>query len=123
MAAAGFNVIADNCDAACFFQQRLPALDYDLAMYINTASPDPDGHRRSWRAIQVPSEENGNQGQNSTGWCNEEASAIMNEADQTLDEGAARRPRAPDRRLPRRGFGHAPAVPVPEHRRMAHRQA
>ena len=42
MAAAGFNVIADNCDAACFFQQRLPALDYDLAMYINTASPDPE---------------------------------------------------------------------------------
>ena len=38
---AGFNVVADNCDAACYFQQRLPALDYDLAMYINTASPDP----------------------------------------------------------------------------------
>ena len=38
---AGFNVVADNCDAACVFQQRLPALDYDLAMYINTAPPDP----------------------------------------------------------------------------------
>ena len=43
--AAGFNVVPDNCDAACVFQQRLPALDYDLAMYINTAQPDPDGHR------------------------------------------------------------------------------
>ena len=38
---AGFNVIADNCDAACVFQKRLPALDYDLGMYIQTASPDP----------------------------------------------------------------------------------
>ena len=39
---AGFNVVADNCDAACVFQQRLPALDYDLAMYINTAAAGPD---------------------------------------------------------------------------------
>jgi len=87
MAAAGFNVIADNCDAACFFQQRLPALDYDLAMYINTASPDPEV-TSIMACDSVPSEANGNQGQNSTGWCNEEASAIMYEADQTLDEGA-----------------------------------
>ena len=27
---AGFNVVADNCDADCVFQQRLPGLDYDL---------------------------------------------------------------------------------------------
>jgi peptide/nickel transport system substrate-binding protein len=39
--AAGFKVRADNCDAACYFQQRLPALDYDMAMYISTAPPDP----------------------------------------------------------------------------------
>ncbi|HEY5874528.1 MAG TPA: ABC transporter substrate-binding protein, partial [Ilumatobacteraceae bacterium] len=39
LAAAGFKVVTDNCDAACYFQQRLPALDYDMAMYINTASP------------------------------------------------------------------------------------
>ena len=44
MQAAGFNVVADNCDAACLFQQRLPALDYDLAMYINTARARPHGH-------------------------------------------------------------------------------
>lgn len=84
---AGFNVVADNCDAACVFQQRLPALDYDLAMYINTAQPDP-----TVTAIMscgaVPSAENNNQGQNSTGWCNEDASALMSESDQTLDETA-----------------------------------
>lgn len=87
LAAAGFKVVADNCDAACYFQQRLPALDYDLAMYITTSAPDP-----SVTAIMhcdsVPTEENGNQGQNSTGWCNEEASALMTESDQTVDEAA-----------------------------------
>ena len=41
LAAAGFKVTADNCDAACVFQERLPAADYDLAMYISTAPPDP----------------------------------------------------------------------------------
>ncbi len=87
LAAAGFNVITDNCDAACYFQQRLPALDYDLAMYINTASPDPTV-TGIMSCDAVPSEENGNQGQNSTGWCNEEASALMLESDQTVDEAA-----------------------------------
>ena len=84
---AGFDVVADNCDAACYFQQRLPALDYDLAMYINTASPDPTV-TGIMHCDSVPSEENGNQGQNSTGWCNEEASALMTESDQTVDETA-----------------------------------
>jgi peptide/nickel transport system substrate-binding protein len=85
LTAAGFNVVTDNCDAACYFQQRLPALDYDLAMYINTASPDPTV-TGIMACDSVPSEENGNQGQNSTGWCNEEASALMTQSDQTVDE-------------------------------------
>ena len=83
--AAGFNVIADNCDAACFFQQRLPALEYDMAMYINTASPDPTV-TGIMACSSVPSEANGNQGQNSAGWCNEEASTLMTQSDQTIDE-------------------------------------
>ena len=87
MKAAGFNIIADNCDAACYFQQRLPALEYDLAMYINTASPDPTV-TGIMHCDSVPSEANGNQGQNSTGWCNEEASALMTESDQTVDDTA-----------------------------------
>ena len=82
--AAGFNVVADNCDAACVFQQRLPALDYDLAMYINTAQPDPSV-TGIMSCDAVPTEENQNVGQNSTGWCNEEASALMLESDRTLD--------------------------------------
>ncbi|MEN9804758.1 MAG: hypothetical protein RIS41_1605 [Actinomycetota bacterium] len=86
--AAGFNVVADNCDAACYFQQRLPALDYDMAMYISTAPPDPAYLNASFACDQIPSDENGQQGQNSTGWCNEEATALLKEADVTVDEEA-----------------------------------
>jgi peptide/nickel transport system substrate-binding protein len=81
----GFKVVADNGDAATVFQQRLPAGDYDLAMYISTASPDP-----SVTAImhcdQVPSAANQNQGQNSVFWCNEQASALMDQSDAEVDE-------------------------------------
>lgn len=84
LANAGFNVVADNCEAACVFQQRMPALDYDLGMYIQTASPDP-----TVTAIMscdaIPSDANNNVGQNSTGWCNEDASALMVASDQNLD--------------------------------------
>jgi peptide/nickel transport system substrate-binding protein len=87
MKEAGFNIVADNCDAACVFQTRLPALDYDLAMYINTAQPDPTV-TGIMSCDQVPSAANNNQGQNSTGWCNEDASALMVKSDQELDQTA-----------------------------------
>ncbi len=84
-AAKGFKVVADNGDADAVFQQRLPNLDYDLAMYINTASPDPSV-TSIMSCSQVPSAENNNQGQNSVGWCNEEASELMAQSDATVDE-------------------------------------
>ncbi len=37
----GFELVPDNSDAATYFQQRLPTLDVQLAMYINVAAPDP----------------------------------------------------------------------------------
>ena len=83
---AGFNVRADNCDAACYFQQRLPALDYDLAMYISTAPPDPTYLTSSFTCAQIPTEDNGFVGQNTSGWCNEDASAALEQADLTVDE-------------------------------------
>ncbi len=85
---AGFNVVPDNGSAEEVFQQRLPALDYDLAMYISTVAPDPQYLTTSFTCAQIPSEENNFQGQNSTGWCNEEASAALEEADVTVDEAA-----------------------------------
>jgi len=87
MKKAGFNIIADNCDAACYFQQRLPALEYDMAMYINTASPDPTV-TGIMACDSVPSAANDNKGQNSAGWCNQDASKLMTESDQTVDETA-----------------------------------
>jgi peptide/nickel transport system substrate-binding protein len=84
-AAAGFNVVADNGDAAAVFQQRLPAGDYDLAMYIAVVTPDPTV-TGIMSCDQVPSAENQNQGQNNSFWCNEEASALMAQSDSELDE-------------------------------------
>jgi len=84
---AGFNVVADNGDAAAVFQQRLPAGDYDLAMYISTAAPDPTV-TSIMSCSQVPGPENDNVGQNSVFWCNEDASALMAESDVTIDETA-----------------------------------
>ena len=84
---AGFNVVADNGDAAAVFQQRLPAGDYDLAMYINTASPDPSV-TGIMSCSQVPSPENNNVGQNSVQWCNEAASELMLQSDTEIDEAA-----------------------------------
>ena len=85
LTAAGFNVKADNCDAACYFQQRLPALDYDMAMYISTAPPDPAYLTPSFTCDQIPTTANNNVGQNTTGWCNEEASDMLHQADYAVD--------------------------------------
>ena len=87
LAEAGFNVAADNCEALpCVFETRLPALSYDLAMYISNVAPDPVYLTTSFACEYIPSEENNFQGQNNVGWCNEEASAELKEADATLDE-------------------------------------
>jgi ABC-type transport system substrate-binding protein len=86
--AAGFDVRADNCDAACYFQKRLPALDYDLAMYISTAPPDPAYLTSSFACDLIPTEANGNIGQNMTGWCNAEASDLLHAADIEVDAAA-----------------------------------
>jgi len=83
--AAGFDVIDDNCEAECVFQQRLPAGDYDMAMYISTAPPDPSYLVPGFTCDNIPTEENGNQGQNSQGWCNQKASDELHESDVTAD--------------------------------------
>jgi len=86
LAEAGFNVKADNCEALpCVFETRLPSLDYDMAMFINTVAPDP-AYLRTWGCDQIPTEENQFKGQNSNGWCNEEATKQLIAADAELDE-------------------------------------
>jgi peptide/nickel transport system substrate-binding protein len=88
LTAAGFKVRADNCDAACYFQQRLPALDYDMAMYISTAPPDPGYLTPGFTCDAIPTAANNNQGQNSSGWCNVEASDLLHNADFEPDAAA-----------------------------------
>ena len=74
LAEAGFDVVADNCEALpCVFETRLPGLDYDFAMYISTVSPDPTYLNDVFECTNIPTEENDFQGQNQSGWCNEEA--------------------------------------------------
>jgi peptide/nickel transport system substrate-binding protein len=87
LAEAGFNVVADNCEATpCVFQTRLPALSYDMAMYINTVAPDPVYITGSYACDYIPTEANNFVGQNNVGWCNQDASDMLHQADQTLDE-------------------------------------
>ncbi|HUF98067.1 MAG TPA: ABC transporter substrate-binding protein [Ilumatobacter sp.] len=89
MAELGFNVVADNCEAVpCVFQTRLPAQKFDMGMYISTVAPDPGYIASTYVCGQIPSEENDFQGQNSSGWCNEEADAALVASDSELDEAA-----------------------------------
>ncbi len=41
LAKQGFKVTPDNSDANTMFQKRLPAGDFDMAVYIQVTSPDP----------------------------------------------------------------------------------
>lgn len=89
LAELGFNVMADNCEALpCVFETRLPALKFDMAMYISTVAPDPAYVTSSFVCDQIPSEANDFQGQNSVGWCNEDVSASLYAADAELDVDA-----------------------------------
>ena len=85
LAKAGFKVTADNCDAACYFQKRLPAGDYDLAMYISTAPPDPAYLVSSFAGDMIPTEANGQTGQNFRAWNNEVATKALHDSDKELD--------------------------------------
>jgi peptide/nickel transport system substrate-binding protein len=82
---AGFNVVKDNCDSACVFQKRIPALDYEITMYISQVTPDPSVTNIA-SCEQVPSDANGNKGQNTVGWCNEAATKLMHDSDAELDD-------------------------------------
>ena len=84
---AGFNVEPYNCDAECYFQKRLPGMDYDLAMYISTAPPDPAYLVSSFAGDKVPTEANNMAGQNFQGWVNDAATEALNASDKEVDEG------------------------------------
>ena len=84
-----------------------------MAMYISTAPPDPSYLTSSFACDQIPTEENGYVGQNSGGWCNEEASAAMAEADQTVDQATREELVISVLEAMAADHHHAAAVPVP----------
>lgn len=80
----GFSITTDNSDADTMFQQRLPAGDYDMAMFIEVTSPDPSVtsilHTNS-----IPSQANNGNGQNQWWYSNTKADALMTSSDKELD--------------------------------------
>jgi len=82
--AQGFSITSDNSDADTYFQQRLPAGDYDLAMFIQVTSPDPTV-TGIMSCDAIPSAANQNQGQNQWWWCNQAASDLEKKSDLELD--------------------------------------
>lgn len=80
----GIEAVPDNTDADTLFQTRLPQRQLEVGTYINTASPDPSV-TTILHCNQIPTPENSFSGQNSVGWCNQEATALMDESDRTPD--------------------------------------
>jgi peptide/nickel transport system substrate-binding protein len=81
--AAGIEMTIDNSPRTVLFQDRLPKLNYVMAEYAQTASPDP-----SITAIlagdQIPKAPDYS-GQNTDAWNNAQATALMHQSDQTVD--------------------------------------
>lgn len=84
LAAVGIEAKADNSDPGELFQQRLPQRQTELMLYAQVASPDPSV-TTIFACENIPSAENDFAGQNANAWCNEEATALMKEADRTPD--------------------------------------
>lgn len=84
MAKQGFKIVPDNSTHDTVFQKRLPAGDYDIAMFINVASPDPTVSS-SLLCDQAPGPSNQGQGQNDWWYCNKSADTLMRQSDAELD--------------------------------------
>jgi len=84
LAKAGFKVVADNSDAATLFQKRLPAHDFDMSMFIQTAAPDPST-TTNFACNQIGTQANGFKGQNFYNYCNKDTDALLTASDQELD--------------------------------------
>jgi peptide/nickel transport system substrate-binding protein len=84
LAELGIEVAADNSDPDTLFQVRVPQLDTEIGLYAQVASPDPSV-TTLFACENIPSEANDFSGQNGSGWCNEEATELMHQADRTPD--------------------------------------
>jgi peptide/nickel transport system substrate-binding protein len=85
LAKQGFKVTVDNSDADTMFQKRLPAGDFDMAVYIQVTSPDPTV-TSILSTGQIPGPKNKGQGQNDTWFSDPAADTLMLKADGELDQ-------------------------------------
>jgi ABC-type transport system substrate-binding protein len=83
LAKEGFKVVTDNAEHDVFFQQRIPKGDFQLAMFINVASPDPSVSGIT-SCDQIPGPKNQGQGQNSYWYCNPALDKLNKQADSEL---------------------------------------
>lgn len=82
--AAGIDLQIKNDDAGNLFDNRLPALQFEVAEYAQVASPDPSV-TSIYACDQIPGPQNNKQGQNYLSWCNQRASDLMAQSDRTID--------------------------------------
>ncbi len=88
--AAGIELVIKNFAPTQLFEDKLPKRDFVLGEYAQVASPDPGQITSILSCDQIPSKANGFSGQNFLGWCNQEATRLMKEADKTIDHNQRR---------------------------------
>ena len=81
----GIEAVKDNSSFDDLFQTRLPQMDTELGLYIQSASPDPSVTAQ-FACENIPTPENGFAGQNNVGWCNQQATDLMHSSDKIADE-------------------------------------
>lgn len=82
----GIELRIDNSDPTTLFQTRMPARDFNMALFAFVASPDPS-LTVNWHQDQIPTAGSPG-GQNYYGWKNAKASELMIASDLELDEEA-----------------------------------
>jgi peptide/nickel transport system substrate-binding protein len=86
--AAGFEVTLENIPAGDFFGQRLPAGEFQAGIYAQVLTSLSPGTCNLWCSKNIPSEANGNSGQNWTRTNIPEVDPLLEEMDSNLDQDA-----------------------------------
>jgi peptide/nickel transport system substrate-binding protein len=86
--AAGFEVTLENIPAGDFFGQRLPAGDFQVGLYAQVLTSLAPGTCNLWCAKNIPSDANGNSGQNWTRTNIPEVDPLLETLDSSLDQDA-----------------------------------
>lgn len=87
MANCGVRIVRLHAPASWWFGDTtgLARRDFELGAFAWVGEADPGG-QTLWACDQIPTPENGWEGQNYMGWCNEEASVAIKNANNTLNK-------------------------------------